>query len=650
MARLGIVVPLLLAAAVAAAGPLPVDYFTRPDDVEAVTIAPDGRAIAVVLGSEDKSRLAYLSLPGLKEVMTVEAGRGMQIATHAWASPLRLVYTRRAIPQTRTTKEPELEIFAILGDRQDESYVLRSWRFGNRDLAHTAEILGFAPDNERQALVLERAWTRLGSGYAPDPAAPESLSLFDMANGVRTSVSELPVHGASVLLDDSGTQPQVVWGYDGQGQRVTLVRAESGWEPLRVEGFRPATFVPRAWSNGVLVFTAAPERETRIGLYRHDTARGETQLLYTDPEFDVSEVIYDLDGRTVVGARLEADMPSLHWLDADQRTAKLYQMLARAFPGADVRVTSATADHKRVAVFVRSDVDPGAYYIVDVASRKADLLFPGRPWVDPAKMRPMKPVRIPARDGTVLHGYVTRASDAGAGPLVVMPHDDPHGRRDTWGYDWRVQLLASQGWSVLQVNYRGSPGYGVDFLEAGYREWGGRMQEDVTDATRWAIKEGIAEADRVCIFGIGYGGYAALMGAATERALYRCVVAYAPITDLELLYERDWRGYSPAERARLKATLGTDRGVLRARSPTYHAERILAPVLLVHADDDPVTSYAHATYMSDALLRAGKRARLATLGHGDHGLHGREHRTEAYTMIVDFLRGQLGAASVAKAN
>ena len=187
-----------------------------------------------------------------------------------------------------------------------------------------------------------------------------------------------------------------------------------------------------------------------------------------------------------------------------------------------------------------------------------------------------------ARDGLQLHGYVTRPAGDGPHAMVVMPHGGPYGVRDSWEFEPEVQLLANRGYAVLQINFRGSGGYSMDFQRAGYREWGGKMQDDLTDATRWAIEQKIAPADRICIYGASYGGYAALMGAvARARSVslrHRLRRRLRPGADLESgdIPDSSWG------RAYLQRTLGNDVANLRAHSPVYNAQSIKAPVLLIH--------------------------------------------------------------------
>jgi dipeptidyl aminopeptidase/acylaminoacyl peptidase len=402
--------------------------------------------------------------------------------------------------------------------------------------------------------------------------------------------------------------------------------------------------IPRRYSDAehALIFTGAPERESPIGLYRYDVASGAVTRLYAHPEADVAAPVFDLSGAEVIGARVEAARPGYHWLDGASRAPKVYELLERAFPQHDVRITSTAAGGNLATAFVRSDTDPGAHYLVDVAKRNADLLFASHPWVDPAQSRPMENVSLRARDGMPLQGYLVRPRDgAGPFPLVVLVHADPFRSRDVWGYDWETQLLANHGYAVLRVNYRGSAGYGEDFRNAGRREWGGKMQDDLTDATRWAIDQGIAAKDGVCIYGTGYGGYAALMGAVREPGLYRCAASYGGFTDLELLLDGDAASRSAAAKAATADAIGTDVATLRTVSPAYNAGRIEAHVLLMHDEDDPVVSYEHATRMNQALLAAGKAARFEVLRHGAHELYTQAQRDDAWTKLLVFLHDEL---------
>lgn len=212
-----------------------------------------------------------------------------------------------------------------------------------------------------------------------------------------------------------------------------------------------------------------------------------------------------------------------------------------------------------------------------------------------------------------------------------------------------MQLLANRGYAVLQVNYRGSTGYGLDFETAGYKQWGAKMQDDVTDATRWAIDKGITAKDRVAIFGASYGGYAALMGAVREPGLYRCAIGYAGVYDLGLMFKSgDIPGYRSG-RDYLAKVLGTDEADLQARSPAQAAQNIQVPILLIHGKEDFRADYVQAKRMKAALEKAGKPLEWMALSGEGHGIYDEEGRRNTYERLLTFLDKYLPVSPAAGA-
>jgi dipeptidyl aminopeptidase/acylaminoacyl peptidase len=262
-------------------------------------------------------------------------------------------------------------------------------------------------------------------------------------------------------------------------------------------------------------------------------------------------------------------------------------------------------------------------------------------------MAQMEPVALKARDGQALHGYLTRPSGKESArnlPLVVYVHGGPYGIWDNWDFDPEVQMLASRGYAVLQVNYRGSGGYGYDFMRAGYHEWGGKMQDDVTDATRWAIAQGIADAGRVCIYGASYGGYAALEGAVKDPDLYKCAIGYVGVYDL-----RQWAGHndmakSPAGFGSIDEHIGSDDADLWNRSPLAGADRIRAKVMLVVGGADARVPKAQGEAMRAALIKNKNEPEWVYEGREGHGFYAEEHVTQLYEKLLSFLDKQIGAA------
>jgi dipeptidyl aminopeptidase/acylaminoacyl peptidase len=263
----------------------------------------------------------------------------------------------------------------------------------------------------------------------------------------------------------------------------------------------------------------------------------------------------------------------------------------------------------------------------------------------------MDPIELRARDGMTLHGYLTLpagAEGADEPPLVVYPHGGPYGARDVWGFDPAVQFLASRGYAVLQVNFRGSGGYGRAYEQSGYRRMGLQMQDDLTDAVEWVVGKGFADPGRVCIYGAGYGGYAALMGLIRTPKLYRCAIDYGGPVDLALLYRTNVAAgrYGSDDAARLwwSMTLGDpieDAKRLRETSPVFLVDRIRAPLLVIHGQLDDRVSIEHYHRLTTALDEAGRTYETLVKERSGTGLHAQADQVELYSRVERFLEKQL---------
>lgn len=307
----------------------------------------------------------------------------------------------------------------------------------------------------------------------------------------------------------------------------------------------------------------------------------------------------------LLGVGLMDGLPRMAFFDEQSAIARLYRKLEKAFPGQAVTITSSTADGKLVMVKVWGDRNPGDLYIFDTVANKANYLDSFSNWIDPAALAGVKPISFKARDGLEIHGYLTSpvGGEARNAPLVLLVHGGPFGISDTWGFDREAQMLAAHGYAVLQVNFRGSGNHGHAFHEAGRREWGGKMQDDITDATRWAIQQGIADPARICLYGASYGGYASLMGVAKEPDLYRCAAGSIGVYDLPTFYTDDITQESKSGKAFVAEWVGP-KDTLAAVSPNRLASRIKAPVFLAAGGEDEIAPIQHTQMMEKALRAA----------------------------------------------
>jgi len=642
-----------------ATGPLPLEQFTKFDQSGGLKLSPDGEYYAVLTGKYGRSAIVFVEIKSKKAVGGVRAQEDCEIDEYHWISPTRLIYTeaqrqRGNVEPTRTG-----EIFAVNRDgsgiRLLYGYRAEQQTIGTKLATRkasfaSADYLGSLKRDPNHILIAEYPWKIMQNVYRFNPDAKPLISLLDVYSGDKKQLDMAPLAGAQLLLDHDDNV-RFAFGRD-EAQKYAVAwkpKPDSDWTWFELQGFRDETVFPLRFSadNRSVYLTGVREGEKYDALFRLDLQTQQLEKVHAFPDMDVRDVITDFSDREVVGVNGYGDRETDVWLQQDNPTAQTYQALQRAFPNQRLNITSASDDGRLVVLRVDSDVNPGDYYLFDTTTKHADFLRAGRAWIDPKAMRPKEAIALKARDGLELHGYVTRPAGDGPHPMVVLPHGGPHFIRDSWEFDWEAQLFASRGYAVLQVNYRGSGGYGIDFQSAGYREWGAKMQDDVTDATRWAIDQKIAPADRICIYGGSYGGFAALMGVAREPDLYRCAIGYAGVYDLPLMWESGDVPDSRGGRAYLERVLGSDVAKLRAQSPVYNVQNIKVPVLLIHGKVDGRADYEHAKRMRAALEQNQKKVEWLALSGEGHGVYDEGSRREVYERILQFLDANLMQATTA---
>lgn len=367
-----------------------------------------------------------------------------------------------------------------------------------------------------------------------------------------------------------------------------------------------------------------------------------TEIIAADREYDVSEVMIHPDTRKVqlvsfVKARAEHVV-------LDKSIARDIEAIRGLNPG-DSSISHRThADDVWVVTFTE-DRRPISYYSYDRRSKEGTFLFHARPTLAEYTLAEMEPVTITARDGLTLHGYLTLPPGAGRRhlPLVLNVHGGPW-HRDMWGYDPESQWLANRGYAVLQVNFRGSTGYGKTFLNAGDREWGAKMHDDLVDAVRWALDQGIADPQRVAIYGGSYGGYAALVGATFTPDLFRCAVDIVGPSNL-ITFINTIPPYWSSYLSMLHRRVGDpqkDREFLESRSPLFHVDRIKIPLLIAQGANDPRVKQAESEQIVAAMLEKGIDHEYLLFPDEGHGFAKPESRLKFYAAAEKFLARHLG--------
>ena len=632
----------------------PVEHFTRYADYEQARISPGGEYLAITTKQDDYEYLSVIELAENEILYRTHFGKAWDVADFTWATDERiLVQPARRVPGRTDYSFQTGEIYALNGDGSDAATLFgigarrntMATRAGRTSGTRMfAEILHLLPDDPRHVLIgalpfgagrdVGRAYRlEIHTGKLDLEATgryPSSRFVADLAGEVRFEIGQTDANATEVYY----RLPDDHWKLVSEG------RVEEGV-------VSPAHEIGDGW------FYAYDNVETatrRLVRWRPET--GEKEPLFHEPSVDLGGLIVDAD-RGLVAVRYSKHYPDYHYVAPDSALAKMHRRLRAAFPNEDLQFTSLTSDGSEGVAVVYGDRFPATFYSVDFATDRVVALFQSRPWLSKDDLSPMEPLELTTRDGTTVHGYLTTPRGRSEGqrmPLVVTIHGGPHGVRDEWGFDSEAQLFASRGFAVLQVNYRGSGGYGKDFLHAGYGRWGREMQDDVTDATRWAVSAGIADPERLCIYGASYGGYAALTGAFREPDLYRCAVGYVGVYDLEVMLDR---GSIPDRRAgidHLKDAIGDDKEELRARSPVHNAERIKAAVMLVHGALDQRVPIAHANSLRRALKAAGNPVEVWHVKSREgHGFADQNNRREMYTEMLAFFDRHLRSPPDAQA-
>ena len=614
-------------------------------------ISPDGEYLAATAVVKGQIVLALIHLADSK-IKVISPRSEDDVLDFWWAAPTRVVYTVGLHLGGYDTPLATGELFAVNADGSSPDMLYGFRKTGMSTGSHiqhataergTARFIAAIPDDPHHMLVSVSSWD--AAGYEIElPIAYR----MDVRTGDKIKMMMAPMRGATFVADHQG-RLRFAYGLANDGSFKVYVHPVDGdgWQLLPKAGASRSTPIAFTPDDRAAYFTcpAAPG----FGVCRWDPAKSTLEPVWGNATVVPDGLLQGLAADSIIGVSFMDGRAGAALFDSQSADAKALLLLMKQFPGESVSFVSGTRDGRLSVVLVKADADPGAFYLFNPGAHKLSLLLSRSPWIDPARMAIMQPIEFAARDGLKLHGYVSYPpgrENAKQLPLVVMVHGGPFGIRDRWEYQPDVQALATHGYAVLQVNFRGSGGYGYDFEHAGWREWGGKMQDDVTDATRWAIAQGIANPQRICIYGASYGGYAALEGAVKEPDLYKCAIGYVGVYDLPLMYHRGDIPQSSFGEDYLKRQLGDDMTILANRSPVNQLDSLKAQVMLVVGGKDERVPSIQGRNLHQALLDR-HIAHQWLLKPGEmHGFYDETNITELYTKLVQFLGANIGPGAV----
>jgi dipeptidyl aminopeptidase/acylaminoacyl peptidase len=617
----------------------PVEHFFKNSTATDVSLSPSGRYLATIAPVGKRDGIVVIDLDNMKG--EIAAGfSDSDIQGMEWVNDERIVYWLTD-KQSGWGEQRGSGLFAVNRNGKEQRTLAPTRDWGARVWRHPSfeavlrdgsdDILVTAGERDERSRDAYRLNTRTGR---------KTILTFENPGFARRYVFDKEGIPRAAVGGDQGGQIEYYYVRDKVDDKWTEVYRRNA--NLGEPGWRPIAFD----FDGSLLVAQSVNSDT-TGLHRFDWAtkkRGEKLAAHS--RYDIGGgLIFDRVSRKLVGIRAQLDKAQTVWID--EQWASWQASIDGALPGM-VNLLS-RSDGKRVLIASYSDRAPRSWYLFEPTSGKLERVASSRPWIDPAKMATQKFVQYKARDGMMIPAYVTTpaGSDGKNLPLVVLIHGGPNVRGETWGWNPQAQFLASRGYAVLQADFRGSEGYGWKHFRAGWKQWGLTMQDDLTDGAAYLVAEGLADKNRMCLMGGSYGGYATMQGLVREPEMFKCGVNMVGVTDLILMHEVTWSDFAGSEgaMASLRTRMGEpekDRENLIRTSPARNADRIKAPVMIVHGAEDRRVPIVHATTMRDALIKVGNTPEWIVYNDEAHGFGLEANKYDLYTRIEAFLEKHIG--------
>ena len=640
---------LLSAPRAQAAEPASIEDFVKHATQKGVKISPTGEYLAIIVERGDQDVLTVMRTNDLKILKVNQLPDKKSVGSFYWVSPDRLMFS--AVKKMGGYAQPfnTGEWFAVNADGTQPRPLIF---YGTRDATSRGKDIGMRRfsfldplQGDDSSVIMQAVSPRSMEGGGTE------VVKLDVLSGRFKTLARAPKANCRISLDadkeprfaicsssanDDGEYEQMSELYRRDGTDWTLVNAsKSDGQHL---------WIVRTTKDGT-VYALKSDNKSPAAIGTLDAATGEFKQLFQDKVADISDYIWSTDESTLIGVVTEAGAPQVHIIEEEHPDADLYLSLTDAFPGQMVDFSSFTQDGKQVLVSVYSDTNPGELYLFDRETGSARFLMQNRAWLDQKKMASVKPFVFKARDGQQVHGYLTipHGTDGKNLPMIVHPHGGPIGPRDNWKFNPHTQLLASRGYAVLQVNFRGSGGYGKAFEDAGHRQWGEGIQNDIIDATQWAIDQGYADKERICLFGGSFGGYSSLMAPIRAPGMYQCAFGYVGVYDIDMMFKKGDIPQGASGQRYLRRTHGSSASEWAQNSPARRADEIKIPVYLAAGALDVRTPPEQTEFLGKALTAAGNPPEGMIIQSGEmHGFYDVQNNVNLFTEMLGFFNRHIG--------
>lgn len=595
------------------------DFFRNPEKV-AFRISPDGKHLAFMQPWENRLNI-FVQEIGKTEEVQVTFSKERDIQGYFWKNDNRLVFL-----QDKGGNE-NFHLFAVDKDGKNQ----KELTVGD-DVR--AEIIDDLFENENEMIVgLNKRNPEIYDAYR-----------ININTGELTMVGENPGNITGWQTDNAGII-RIATTTDGINTGVLYRNSEK--EPFSElittnfkESFSPLFF---DFDDKTLLVASNIGRD-RTSIVKYDPIKKkEISTLFEHPEVDVSTVLRSRKRKIITGVAYETDKNYYKFFDKQRED--LQYKLENKFPGYEVGLSGQNRNEDKLLITVSSDRSYGSYYFYDLTTGSFTKLADISPWLKEDDLAEMKPIKYIARDGKVINGYLTLPKGVPAKnlPVVINPHGGPWAR-DEWGFNPEVQFLANRGYAVLQMNFRGSVGYGRKFWESSFKQWGKTMQDDITDGVNWMISQGFADPKRIAIYGASYGGYATLAGITFTPDLYACAVDYVGVSNLFTFMSTIppyWKPYLDMM-YEMVGDPEKDKELMTAASPVFHVDKIKCPLFIAQGANDPRVAKAESDQMVEALKKRGIDVPYMVKDNEGHGFGNEENRMDFYKEMERFFGKYLG--------
>jgi dipeptidyl aminopeptidase/acylaminoacyl peptidase len=631
----------LLMPVIAVAGDrVPVEAFAQRGGYSLPRLSPDGKYLAVAVEQGEDHAVLVFQVDDMSHPKSMLRLPFRQLPYDIrWVGPERLVVELAKFIGSLERPERLGEIIAADADGKHILPIFnRDWVDGRGGTVRTADdgyaTIAGVPSKTNGHFYMQ--------AYMWDDEKDTWLYDVDASTGVRHTIGQINVGDMDFTLDPDGNL-RFAQGVDLTNTFVTYRMQDGRWLKLAGEDHGDR-FEPLAFSQDKQhLYALSGTKGGPLSLVQANPDGTQQQLLAKNDFGSIGPVQWTPQDEPISAAPATG-IPTPIAINGDLPLSKIYQLLHAKFANQFVEFSSFSEDGTELVFEVSSDRDPGTYYLYDMRAKKIVSLFAESATIDPEKMGTRTPMHFTASDGMPLEAILTvpKGADMSNLPMVLLPHGGPFDIKDDWFFDDDAQFLASRGYLVLQVNYRGSGGRGPGFIGAGYGQWGTRIQQDLIDGVKWAEAQHYADPKRVCVFGGSFGGYSAMMTVIRAPGMFKCAIGEAGIYDLAMMYDKGDIKDTKLGKNYLQQAIGNDPAELAANSPDKLADKIDVPVLLIHGEEDERAPFAQAKAMRAALEAAHKPYEWLTKPNEGHGFYKEENLVDMYNHMQAFLEKNIG--------